>query len=190
MSKKYIEDEVFEKIDFSIKNIEKAEYENCTFKDCNFSSSDLSHISFTECTFDTCNLSTAKINLSSFKTVDFINCKLLGLHFEQCNDFLFAVSFTNCTLNLSSFYKRNMKKTTFTNCIIHEVDFTEVDLSASVFSECDLSNSIFENTNLEKVDLNTSYNYIIDPEKNKIKKAKFALNGLLGLLSKYDIVVE
>jgi uncharacterized protein YjbI with pentapeptide repeats len=165
MSKKYIEDEVFEKIDFTIKNIEKAEYENCTFKDCNFSSSDLSHISFTECTFDTCNLSTAKINLSSFKTVDFINCKLLGLHFEQCNDFLFAVSFTNCTLNLSSFYKRNMKKTTFTNCIIHEVDFTEVDLS-------------------------TSYNYIIDPEKNKIKKAKFALNGLLGLLSKYDIVVE
>jgi hypothetical protein len=49
---------------------------------------------------------------------------------------------------------------------------------------------MFEETNLEKTDLRTAYNYTIDPDKNKLKKAAFSLNGLPGLLSKYDIVIE
>jgi fluoroquinolone resistance protein len=43
---------------------------------------------------------------------------------------------------------------------------------------------------LEKADLRTAYNYSIDPSINKIKKAKFSLPGVVGLLSKYDIEIE
>lgn len=50
--------------------------------------------------------------------------------------------------------------------------------------------AVFENTNLEKADFTTSYNYDIDPEKNRMKKAKFLQNGLHGLLLKYDLVVR
>jgi len=43
---------------------------------------------------------------------------------------------------------------------------------------------------LEKADFREATNYFIDPEKNRIKKAKFSLNGLPGLLIPYDIIIE
>jgi hypothetical protein len=43
---------------------------------------------------------------------------------------------------------------------------------------------------LEKADIRTSHNYTIDPEKNKVKKAKFSIHGIAGLLDKYDIEIE
>lgn len=73
---------------------------------------------------------------------------------------------------------------------MQEVDFTEADLSISTFDHCDLSNAKFEKTNLEKADFTTAYNYTIDPEINRIKKARFAIPEVIGLLSKYDIVIN
>ena len=40
---------------------------------------------------------------------------------------------------------------------------------------------------LEKADFSTAYNYVIDPELNTIRKAKFSIAGITGLLHKYDI---
>jgi hypothetical protein len=53
-----------------------------------------------------------------------------------------------------------------------------------------LDQANFEQTTLEKSDFRTSYNYSINPELNRIKKAKFSLNAIAGLLTKYDIVIE
>ena len=122
--------------------------------------------------------------------VQFENCKLLGLHFEYCNDFLFEVNFQNCLLNLSSFYKLKMKKAKFMQCEMHEVDFTNTDLSAAIFNDCDLMNSTFEQTNLEKADLRGAQHFSIDPERNKIKKAKVSHATISGFLDKYDLIIE
>ena len=70
------------------------------------------------------------------------------------------------------------------------MDFTEADLNNSVFDKCDLLNSKFDVTVLEGTDFRTAFNYSIDPEKNKIKKAKFSASGISGLLDKYDIEIE
>jgi uncharacterized protein YjbI with pentapeptide repeats len=70
------------------------------------------------------------------------------------------------------------------------VDFTDADLSAAIFDACDLTKSKFENTNLEKADLRTAFNYSINPEINKVKKAKFSLPAVIGLLDKHDIEIE
>ena len=70
------------------------------------------------------------------------------------------------------------------------MDFSATDLSASNFANCDLSGAIFDNSILEKTDFRTAYNYSINPEINKIKKAKFSVSGIAGLLDKYDIVIE
>jgi uncharacterized protein YjbI with pentapeptide repeats len=78
----------------------------------------------------------------------------------------------------------------FVNCTLHEVDFTEADLTASLFENCDLQRTLFANTNLEKADFRTAFNYSIDPELNRIKKARFSMPGVLGLLSKYNIDIE
>ena len=66
----------------------------------------------------------------------------------------------------------------------------DTDLSLSVFSNCDLAGAMFENTNLENSDLSSSFNFSIDPENNRIKKAKFSTSGIKGLLDKYDIIIE
>ena len=72
---------------------------------------------------------------------------------------------------------------------LHEVDFAEADMMGVNFNNCDLSGSSFEKTNLEKADFRTAFNYSFDPEHNKIKKAKFSKEEVVGLLRKYNIEI-
>lgn len=190
MGRTYIQDKKFEKQDFTATQLPIADYENCVFLNCDFSNADLSKRIFIESEFNSCNLSTAKLPGTAFKNVKFKDCKLLGLHFENCDDFLFEIDIDNCLLNLSSFYKMKLKKLRFKNSNLSEVDFTEADLTNCSFDDCDLTGARFENTVLEKADLRTARNYSIDPELNKIKKAKFSIDGIAGLLAKYDIEIE
>jgi uncharacterized protein YjbI with pentapeptide repeats len=115
---------------------------------------------------------------------------MLGLLFNNCNPFGLSFSFKNCLLDHSSFYQTKIKKTTFANSKMLEVDFTECDLTSSVFDNCDLSRATFDRTIIEKTDFRTSFNFSIDPENNRIKKAMFSLSEIGGLLEKYDIVIE
>ena len=124
------------------------------------------------------------------REVEFRECKLLGLSFSNCDQFLFSIKVENCNVDLSSFFKLKLKKTTFKNSSMHEVDFTEADLTQAIFDNCDLTDAIFINSNLEKADLSSGYNYSIDPEINKMKKAKFTWPGVVGLLDKYDIDID
>jgi uncharacterized protein YjbI with pentapeptide repeats len=180
----------FDKNDFTLYPLPKGEYEACVFSNCNLANVNLSEFVFSDCEFKNCNLSLAGVKKTAFRDVLFFDCKLTGIQFNTCNDFLFSVRFENCILNLSSFANLKLKKTLFKNTMLQEADFTEAECSNSIFDLCDLSRTVFYHTNLEKCDFRTSYNYSIDPEVNKIKKAKFSLNGIMGLLAKYDIDVE
>jgi uncharacterized protein YjbI with pentapeptide repeats len=115
---------------------------------------------------------------------------MLGLQFNHCSEYGLSFSFENCTLNHSSFYRTKIRKTIFKASQLQETDFTECELANSIFSQCDLTGAIFDDTLLEKVDFRTSYNYSIDPERNKIKKAKFSISEVHGLLNKYDIDID
>jgi len=187
---KFIDDQVFEKIDFSEESIEKAEYNYCSFVDCNLSGLNLSNFSFIECTFDNCNLSNIKTGNTAIQDAKFAHCKLMGVHFSDCNDFLLSFEFNDCDLSFSSFHKLKIKKTKFNNCNLQEVDFVETDLRATVFNDCKLNGAVFEKTLLTEVDFRSAFNYSINPENNQIEKAKFSKTGLAGLLDKYNIIVE
>lgn len=190
MERLFIADKTFDKQDFSPTPLQKGDYECCSFVNCNFEKVDIGGINFTECEFTGCNISMANISKTSFKDVTFKNCKMLGLHFNSCNSIIFSVIFDTCILNFSSFFKLKLKSTQFINSNLQEVDFTEANLSTLKFDNCNLQGAIFENTNLEKTDFRNAYNYILDPELNQIKKAKFSTQGIIGLLSKYDIEIE
>lgn len=187
MTDSYTEGKVFKAKDFTEKGLPKGEYENCVFDGCVFQNSDLRGFVFIDCEFRNCDLSMAKITDTAFREVAFMGCKLLGLHFESCNKFLLSMSFDDCQLNLLSFYKLSLKGTKFRNCNLREVDFAEADLTSATFSNCDLTGATFDHTTLEKADLRTSTHYTIDPEKNRIRKARFSLPEVIGLLSGYDI---
>ena len=185
-----ITDKSFTKEDFSLNPIANAEYDNCTFVNCNFNEAILNGVVFTQCRFEGCNMSNAKTRGTAFKEVVFIDCKLLGLQFSAAEQFLFAAGFQGCYMQLVSFYKMKLKGTRFINCHLEDADFSEADLTSAQFKECELRSAIFENTILEKADLRTAANYTIDPEGNRIKKAKFSKEGLPGLLHKYNIDIE
>ena len=110
--------------------------------------------------------------------------------YDNCSGFGLSVSFENCVLDHSSFFKVNLKKTAFRHVQLHEVDFSECDLTEAVFDDCDLKGTIFDHTILQKADLRTAKGYSIDPESNRIKKARFGLSGVAGLLNKYDIEID
>lgn len=170
--------------------LQKGEYEDCSFKGCDFSETDLSEFRFSNCVFTDCNLSMAKLSNTAFREISFRDCKLLGLHFDDCNKFGLAMQFDQCILNLSSFYKLKLPKTLFRNSRLEEVDFAECDLTAAVFENCDLSGAVFDHTNLEKADLRTAYNFNIEPSENRIRKAKFSVQGLPGLLRNFEIEID
>lgn len=198
MAQVFIEEETFDKVDFTQNPLNKGEYEYCTFVNCNLAYTDFSELKFLECEFTGCNLSLIKLTQTALRDVKFKDCKMLGLNFSECNEFGFAVSFDTCILDNSSFYdptspikKRfKLKQIVFKNSQLFEVDFTECDLSSAIFDNCDLTDTIFQHTILEKADFRTAYNYSIDPELNRIKKAKFSRSGIVGLLDKYEIEID
>lgn len=190
MEQNSVEGKIFTGKDFVKNSLPKGEYERCTFTECMFADGDLSTIRFIECEFQRCDMSNINLKGTGVREINFIDCKLVGAHFEQCDKLLSSLHFENCILNLSSFFRVNIKKTMFKNCSLQEADFTESDLTGAVFDRCDLARAVFKNTVLEKTDFRTAYNYSIDPEINRIKKAKFTLNGIAGLLDKYDVLIE
>ena len=182
--------QTFKAQNYTIKKLEKGEYDNCIFSNCVLSNTDLSAIIFNECIFDNCDLSMANLKDTALRSVKFKQCKLLGLRFDDCNEFLISFEFDTCVLNFSSFYKLKIKNTQFNACKLEEVEFVATDLTSAVFKNCDFRKAAFEGTILEKADLRSSFNFSINPETNKINKAKFSKQNIVGLLDKYNITIE
>ena len=190
MERQLIEEKKFENLDFAVNKLPEGDYENCRFSICSFLNADISNINFTECEFNGCNFSLTLMTNTMLRNIKFVNCKLLGVHFDKCKELNFKVYFEGCIINISSFYRMKLKNTKFIDSIMQEVDLVDCDLSNVIFHNCDLFGAVFENTILENADFRTAYNYTIDPDKNLIKKAKFSLIGIPGLLNKYDINIE
>lgn len=190
MEPSYIADQTFRGTDFTKEKLNEREYEYCTFQNCDFSKAKIFSCRFLEAKFIECNFSNANLSQSAFQEVAFNNCKMLGLKFDECSPFNFSAKFENCQLDHSSFYQMNLSRTKFTTCQLKGVDFTESNFKNGVLRECDLLNTNFEQTNLEKADLTGSFNYAIDPERNRVKAAIFSFPEVLGLLAKYEIKIK
>jgi uncharacterized protein YjbI with pentapeptide repeats len=126
---------------------------------------------------------------TSVKNVIFKNCKVLGIAFHTCTDFLFEVNFENCMLDFTSFAHKKMPKTRFINCSLKETSFAGTVLKQAVFDQCDLERAVFNDADLSGCDFTTASNYQINPENTILKKARFGLQGIPGLLAQYDIKI-
>ena len=189
METKFFDNQLFESNNYSEQIVRGIEFQECTFKKCSFLNSNFAGNKFLDCKFDECDLSMMKLNSTFLQNSVFKDCKMLGVNFSECQDFLFSVSFKSCLLDYTSFAGKKMIKTNFTKCSLKQADFTQANLSGSVFEEVDLTDAVFLRTNLTEGKLETAYNYSIDPEINVLKKARFSVNGVAGLLSKYVIKI-
>ncbi|MGO1243358.1 MAG: pentapeptide repeat-containing protein [Sphingobacterium sp.] len=186
----YIQEKIFKKVNNQAFQTKGAEFENCVFDSCSFNQGDFTDSKFISCSFVDCDLSSAILARTSFQEVKFEQCKMMGLIFDRCDTFGLSFAFESCQLSYSSFFNLKIKQTHFSDSILHYVDFSQTDLSDGVLNNCDLDRATFGQTILEKTDFRTSFNYIIDPENNKINKAKFSLSSIAGLLAKYNIKIE
>lgn len=186
----YKVDEEFDHLDFRSQAIAGGEFESCAFTNCNFSEADISGTLFVDCRFVGCDLSLAVIKKTAFRSVGFESCKLVGLRFEDASDFAFECSFRECKLDLSTFSGRDLRHTVFDRCSLRETDLAGADISGLALDGCDLKDAIFDATNLEKADLRTAVNFVIDPDRNRVSKARFSRSGLAGLLGKYDLDID
>lgn len=190
MQGNYYEDQLYTFDSAETVQLSSGTYEGCRFLNSNFSGSDLTDFRFIDCTFQQCNLDRIKLINTSFSNVKFIDCKMMGIDFEHCHPIMFSIGFENCQLTYSNFFQRKMPETVFKNCNLTEVDFSNTILTSAVFSGSNFSNARFEATDLSKADFREAFGYIIDPEKNKLKKALFSANAINGLLAKYDLIIE
>jgi uncharacterized protein YjbI with pentapeptide repeats len=105
-------------------------------------------------------------------------------------NYIESKKFSKTDFNAEPLPKGEYENCNFVDCALQEVDFTEADLSGRSFDNCDLTDAIFDNCNLEKSDFRAAYNYTIDPELNRMKKARFSMPGVAGLLGKYGIEID
>lgn len=182
-------DKTFEKVTFTGQRVHKREFDNCVFRNCDLSACDFSYTKFIDCVFETCNLSNVVLENTRLADCQFTDCKLLGIHFVACEDFLFKVSFKNCMLDYSSFMFKKMAKTNFSGSSLRGVGFGGCNLSSSIFDGCELDGAVFRESVIDGADLSTARNYIIHPEINSIKGAKFSVYGLPGLLAGYGLEI-
>ncbi len=190
MHKPFMADTHFKNDDYTKNPLVRADYEECTFESCQFQDGFLDNQNFVDCVFNNCDFSNCNITNTIFNEVLFKKCKLVGVQFEKANSGLLSLGFLDCNLTLTSFYGMQIQKTNFSGSNLSQADFTETDLTEVDFSYCNLHNTVFKRSILNSANLTTALNFNIDPENNRLKKARFAEEGLSGLLKKYDIVVQ
>ena len=190
MAESFIENQNIQGVDFRKEKLFVGEYELCSFENCIFNDTDLTGADFVECEFINCDLSNAFGKSIVMRDVKFKNCKLLGFRFDQCNPFLLSLSFEDCFLNFTSFYKLKLKGTKFLNCSMQQADLSDANLSFSLFDNCDLKFAVFQNTNLTEANFQSARNFIIDPEDNLLKGARFSSGNLEGLLTRHQLNIH
>lgn len=190
MSANYIIENLLTGITYGQYDIMYKDFERCTFTNCDFTACDFLGVAFTDCVFISCNFTEAKINYVALRDAQFIGCNFTGVNFAMVDSLLFSVEFKDCVLDYAKFYTLKIKGTIFSNCSLIAVDFMNTDLTGVIFDNCNLHKAVFIDAIANNADFATSYNFSIDPEKNKLKKAKFSEAGLKGLLEKYDIIVQ
>ncbi|MGK4567733.1 pentapeptide repeat-containing protein [Flavobacterium sp. 3HN19-14] len=186
----YIFEKHFNKVTYKVDGANFKEFECCTFNDCDFSKCTFLAVTFIDCTFNNCIFSGAKINYVAFRTVYFNGCEIKDVNFAMCDKLIFEIHFDDCILDFSKFYTLKIKGTDFKHCSLIAVDFMKTDLTGVLFDHCDLYRTEFSGAIANKANFKTSRNYTIDPEKTKLKKAVFALEGVKGLLFKHDLVIS
>lgn len=184
------QDKTFERVEFTPHAIDDTEFENCVFRGCDLSNFVVAGSDFVDCRFEGCNLSMFVPNHCGMKQVAFADSKLVGVDFTKCTEFAFSVSFARCNLDFARFMKMPLKSTRFDTCSLREAQFGEANLTNASFAECNLDRAVFHRTTLTGADLRTASNYAIDPETNRVAKAKFSRLGLAGLLGKYGLVID
>lgn len=182
-------EQTYKDIDFTDDFIVQ-EYESCAFSNCNFESIHLDESKFIDCTFEECNFTSAQLHTTALRNIVFINCKMIGIHFDDCNAFGLEIKFLGCKLDYCIYSEMDLRKLSFEQCSMIEVDFSSSNLSNTKLTNCNLERATFNNTNLSNADIRGSFGFQINPSNNKVSKMHVSISEIEGLLSQFDLKID
>ena len=188
------EDVTFRQIEYPDRLLQGREFRECRFLACDFSGARLRGCRFVACRFEDCDLSLAEFPESRLQGVEFRRCKLVGVdwttaHWASHADLFGPPRWYECVLDYGTFVGVDLSGAALTASRIREADFSAVNLSHADLSRCDLLGSRFENTNLTGADLTRATGYLIAPQRNQLKQARFSLPEVMALLDALQIEI-
>lgn len=180
-------------------NIESKRFENLTFSECEFDRCEffenvLKRCTFKNCTFRKCVIVNNAFEFTTAAGNRFEGCTIIGLNWDKITQphvlFMPFEKFENCVLKYNVFYKLKLKKMDLHGCDLQGSFFEECDLTEADFRDCNLAETVFTNANLMKADFRGAKNYVISPQDNRVRKAKFSFPEVLSLLKCLEIEIE
>lgn len=184
----YYLNETFNGKDLSESELKEKEFTGCSFEKVNFEKAKLKYVRFENCTFKNCNLGLVKLTGSRFIDCEFFDCKMIGINWTEVEEPV-KIKIENSKIDYSIFFAMDLRRIEITECEAREVNFENADISKGKFNGTNFISSKFKNTNLSASDFREAMNYDINPEFNKIKKAKFSMPEVMTLLQCFDIEI-
>jgi uncharacterized protein YjbI with pentapeptide repeats len=181
--------ETFSGLTLTNSKIQSKEFEDCTFEKCIFIECEFNACRFLDCNFSGCSISANKPFNSQFTNIVFKDSKIMGFDWTKAKN-VRLLSFERCDISYSNFSYLKLPELKLLECIAHEANFNETDLTSGIFTKTDFLNSVFSSTNLTKADFRKAFNFGIDFNFNTLKKARFSLPEAMSLLKSLDIILE
>lgn len=186
-------EETFSGVRLEHAGVTSCEFQGCTFVDCSFRETIFRGCRFVNCRFADSDLSLVQVPNSAFVNVRFADTRLVGINWTEAHwstaRLWDPLRFERCNLSHATFIGLHLSGLKVLDCLAHDVDFREADLSKADFRGADLAESLFGNTNLTGADLSRARNYAISPARNSLAGAKFSLPEAMALLYNLDIVL-
>jgi fluoroquinolone resistance protein len=192
-SDEYLYRKTFTGVSLKGATIEGKEFDECAFRNCAFPETTFSACIFRDSSFLDCDLSIAQVTDSSFVKVAFKKCRLTGINWTNARwptvPLHTPITFEECLLSYSVFHGVALRMAAFLDCVAHEADFSEADLSGCDFAGTDLAGATFNQTNLSAARLEKAHNYSIDLRSNKLAGAQFSFPEAASLLRGAGVII-
>ncbi|MCC8166074.1 MAG: pentapeptide repeat-containing protein [Planctomycetes bacterium] len=175
-------------------DIRKATYVECRFENCHFDTMALVDVVLTNCVFSDCVFRNVDVSGLRLQNTVFHTVACIGIDWSEVGHtgklFPLFKEISGCTLKFNSFYKTKLSKTPIVGSALLDCAFIGCDLTGCVFRESDFLNTNFQDCDLSNADFRQARNYRINTASNRLRKARFSVPEVFGLLDNLDIVIE
>ena len=169
-------------------------YSECVFARCHFEDIALKDIVFSNCRFESCTFRNVDVSGLRMQNMALFECACIGIDWSEARRtgklFPFFKEIRACTLKFNNFFRMKIAKLSVEDSSLLDCAFMECDLSGSVFRNVDFQDTTFQECDLAKADFREARNYRINTTSNRVRKARFSLPEVVGLLDNLDVIIE
>lgn len=175
-------------------DIESNEYAECLFEQCQFMDMALRNVVFSNCVFTGCTFRNVDMSGLRMQNASFQDCAFIGIDWSEVRRtgklFPLFKEIGGCTLKFNNFFKMKIPKISIVDSSLLDCAFMECELAGSVFRNVDFQDTTFQDCDLSKADFREARNYKINTTSNRVRKARFSLPEVVGLLDNLDVIIE